>query len=85
MNWPREYLKAIQSGDIVVSAKVKALYEREVAWMDDPDFPFVFVEDEGQRPIEFIERFCKNSKGKWIGKPIQLQLFQKAKIQLAFG
>jgi phage terminase large subunit-like protein len=87
MNWPKEYLRAIQAGEEIVSAKVRAVYEREVGWMDNPpeDFPFYFDEIKGQRPIDFIERFCKNFEGKWAKKPIQLQLFQKAKIQLIFG
>ncbi len=85
MNWPREYLNAIRSGVEVVSHKVRTVYEREVAWMDDPDFPFLFDEDKGQRPIDFIEAFCKHYEGEWAGKPVKLELFQKAKIQLAFG
>ena len=85
MNWPRAYLAAIQSGSEVVSHKVKTLYEREVAWMDDPEFPYYFDEEAGNRPIDFIEKFCKHSKGKWGRKPIELELFQKAKIQLVFG
>lgn len=85
MNWPREYLKAIQNGDEVVSYKVRAVYEREVAWMDDPDFSFCFDEAAGQRPIDFIEQFCRHYEGEWAGKNIELELFQKAKIQLVFG
>ena len=85
MNYVKEYLRAIQDGREVVSAKVRAVYERECAWMDDPPFEWRFDEGAGNRPIEFIETFCKHSKGKWAGKPIKLGLFQKAKIQLAFG
>lgn len=85
MNWPREYLKAIHDGTEVVSLKVKTVYEREVKWMDDPDFPFYFDEHAGQRPIDFIEKFCKHFEGRWSGKPVELELFQKAKIQLTFG
>ena len=85
MNWPREYLNAIRSGVEVVSHKVRTVYEREVAWMDDPDFSFLFDEDKGQRPIDFIEQFCKHYEGEWAGKPMRLELFQKAKIQLVFG
>ena len=86
-NWPKEYLKAIQSGKEVVSDKVRAVYERECGWMDNPpdDFPYYFDEKEGLRHITFIERFCKHSKGRFAGKPVTLELFQKAKIQLAFG
>src|SRR5574344_1459406 len=85
MNWPREYLKAIQSGDEVVSLKVKAVYERDVGWLDNPDFPFCFDEVAGQRPFEFIEKYCNLSKGKWGKQPVKLELFQKAKSQLIFG
>lgn len=87
MNWPREYLEAIRRGDEVVSAEVRAVYEREVGWMDNPpsDFSFYYDETEGERPIGFIESLCHHSKGRWARKPVVLELFQKAKIQLAFG
>lgn len=85
MNWPREYLQTIQSGQEVVGIKVRAVYEREVAWMEDPPVGFRFDEAAAQRPIDFIETYCKHSKGKWGRQPIRLELFQKAKIALAFG
>lgn len=85
MNYPKEYLKAIETGDEVVGAKILKLYEREVKWMSDKDFNFYFDEAAGLRPIQFIEKYCKHSKGKWSGKPVKLELFQKAKLQLTFG
>ena len=87
MNYPKLYLDNIRSGDEIVSEKVRVVYEREVGWMDNPpeDFPYYFDEDEGEAHIEFIEKFCRHSKGKFAGKPVKLELFQKAKIQLAFG
>ena len=87
INYPEQYLEAIHAGEEVVSNKVRAVYEREVGWMQNPpeDFPFYFDTKEGNKHIEFIERFCKHSKGKFAGKPVKLELFQKAKIQLAFG
>lgn len=85
MNWPRLYLEAIQRGDEVVSSKVRAVYERECAWMDAPPCGFHYDEAAGQRPIDFIEAYCKHSKGKWGRQPIRLELFQKAKLSLAFG
>jgi phage terminase large subunit-like protein len=87
VNWPKAYLAAIQRGDEVVSTKVRAVYERECGWMDSPppDFPYRFDEDAGERVVDFIEAFCKRSDGKHGGEPIKLSLFQKAKIQLAFG
>lgn len=87
MNYVRQYLDFINAGDEVVSYKVATVYNREVAWMENPpvDFPYYFDEEVGSRPIDFIEKFCKHSKGKWAGKTIVLDLFQKAKIQLIFG
>lgn len=87
MIWPAEYLDAIHSGKEVVSLKVKTVYEREVNWIKNPpkDFPFYFDKEAGQRPIDFIEKFCKHSKGKWGKQPVRLELFQKGKLQLIFG
>ena len=46
---------------------------------------YVFNEKKGKLPIEFIERYCKHSKGKWAGKPVKLELWQKAVIEAVFG
>lgn len=46
---------------------------------------YIFDEKKGNKPIFFIEKFCKNSKGKWAGQPIKLELFEKAFIQALFG
>lgn len=46
---------------------------------------YIFNESKGNRPINFIEKFCKHSKGKWAGKPVMLELWQKALIQALFG
>jgi len=46
---------------------------------------FVFDIDKAQRPIRFIEQVCKHSKGKWAGKSIKLELWQKAYIEAVYG
>lgn len=46
---------------------------------------YIFDEKKGNRPIEFIQAFCKHSKGKWAGQPVILELWQKAFIQALFG
>ena len=46
---------------------------------------FIFDEKRGNLPINFIEKFCKHSKGKWAGKNVELELFQKAFIEALFG
>lgn len=87
MNWPKEYLARIRSGEIPASAKVRAVYERECGWMDNPPdgFPYYFDEKLGQRHIDFMQRFCRQSKGKAGKQLIRFELFQLAKMQLVFG
>ena len=86
MNYVREYWRKIESGEIVTSRRVKAVYGRLMAEMDSPaaDSPYYFDEETGERPIIFIERFCKQSQGT-LGTPLRLELFQKAFIQTLFG
>ena len=86
MNYVREYWRKIESGEIVTSRRVKAVYGRLMAEMNSPaaDSPYYFDEETGERPIIFIERFCKQSQGT-LGAPLRLELFQKAFIQTLFG
>ena len=86
MNYVREYWRKIESGEIVTSRRVKAVYGRLMAEMDSTaaDSQYYFDEETGERPIIFIERFCKQSQGT-LGAPLRLELFQKAFIQTLFG
>lgn len=86
MNYVLEYWGKIESGEITTSRRVKAVYGRLAKEMTEPDSgsPYYFDEATGERPIEFIEHFCKQSQGT-LGAPLRLELFQKAYIQLLFG
>jgi len=85
MNYIQAYLDEINSGHIVVSQRVKKIYERLASEMYDDSSRWEFNEELANRPIEFIEKFCRQSKGEWIGKPLKLELFQKAYINALFG
>lgn len=52
---------------------------------EDEEHVYVFDNKKGNRPIEFIEKYCRHSKGKWARQPIKLELWQKACIQAIFG
>ena len=84
MNYVQEYFNEMQAGRIIVSNRVYRQYEKLVNEIDGHD-KYIFDEEKATRPIEFIERFCKHSKGQWAGKPIELELFQKAYISALFG
>ncbi len=85
MNYIKQYWEAIQGGRVIVSKRVYKTYERLVSDIDSPAGGYIFDESRANKPIAFIERFCKHSKGEWAGKPVKLELFQKAYIAALFG
>lgn len=84
-NYIRQYWAKIQSGESAVCKRLKQQYQKLIDELDNPRDPWVFDIEKANRPIEFIERFCRHSKGKWLGQPVKLELFQKAKLQAIFG
>jgi len=84
-NYILEYWNKIQSGEIVACKRLIQQYQKLVDELNNPRDPWVFDIEKATRPIEFIETFCRHSKGKWIGQPMRLELFQKAKIQAVYG
>lgn len=86
MNYVLAYWEAIESGKVVTSKRVRAVYGRLAREIREPaeDSPYYFDEEAGERPILFAEQFCKQSQGV-IGAPLRLELFQKAYIQALFG
>lgn len=83
-NYILTYYNLILSGKIEVSLKVKKQYELIVNDLNNPG-KYHFDIEKATRPITFIEKFCKHSKGQWAGKPVVLDLWQKAIIQTLFG
>lgn len=84
MNYLKAYLDAIEGGEIVVCKRIRKVYTRLVYEAENPG-KYRFDEERANRPIEFLERFCKHSKGEWAGQPVRLELFQKAFISALFG
>lgn len=80
-----DYWRKIEAGEIAACKRLKLQYEKLVNEIENPRPPWVFDLGKANRPIEFIERFCKHSKGRWLGQPVKLELFQKAKLQAIFG
>jgi len=85
MNYILEYWGEIERGACVVSARIRKQYEKLVDNIRNPKGGYIFSEKRAMVPISFIERFCKHSKGEWAGKPVTLELFQKAFISALFG
>ena len=84
MNYITTYYNLIKSGKILVSKKILKQYEKIIYDLNNPG-KYHFDIKKANRPIQFIETFCRHSKGQWAGKPVILDLWQKALIQTIFG
>lgn len=84
-NYILAYWEEITSGREVVSSRIRQQMERIVHDLQEPCTPWTFDIERATRPIEYIESVCRHSKGAWAGKPVLLELWQKAIIQAAYG
>lgn len=80
----KQYVTRIKNGKIKVSKKVRDMYLKLENEKKDPKSKYYYNAKVGELPIEFIEKFCKQSEGE-LGAPIALDLWQKAYIQTLFG
>ena len=99
MNSVEEYYDWIIHNPNKVDKKVTKVYKKLVENIKKPqkvsflnktsgeleEHIYVFDEEKAKRPVEFIEKYLKQSKGIWNGKPLKLELFQKAFIEALFG
>ena len=68
-----------------VSTKVYKVYKELVRIINDPKSEWEYNPAKAKHAIEFIENYCRHSKGKMGGKPFILELWQKALVAAAFG
>ena len=97
MTYIEEYYKWICDNPNKVCQKIKKQYaklvdnikkEQKVSFVNkgiEETHTYIFDEKKSLRCIHFIEKYCKQSKGRWAGKPLKLELFQKAMLQALFG
>ena len=97
MTYIEEYYKWICDNPDKVCQKIKKQYaklvenlkkEQEVSFVNrgiEEKHTYIFDEKKSLRCIHFIEKYCKQSKGRWAGKSLKLELFQKAMLQSLFG
>ncbi len=80
-----EYWGLIESGKEVVSKKIFYTYQKLAKDVTDTSGEFFYSSKRANHAIEFIENYCKHSKGVMGGKPVLLELWQKAMISATFG
>lgn len=80
-----DYWAQIENGTVTVGDKVRRIYRKLAADVYDQNSEYEYSPKHANHAIEFIENYCKHSKGKWGGKPIDLELWQQAFIAATFG
>ena len=79
-----EYWDKMQSHEVKVSDKVYRTYRKVVKDIREPG-EYFYSPKRGNHIIEFAENFCRHSKGKFGGKPVRLELWEKAHLATIFG
>src|SRR5699024_4711618 len=85
MNPIVEYWNQIESRKVSVGYKIKRVYKKLVNDLDNLESEYEYDENKASHAIDFVEKFCKQSKGKMGGKPFKLELWQKAMTGALFG
>lgn len=67
------------------SKKIHKVYNELIRIINDPKSEWEYDPVKGNHAIEFIENFCRHSKGALGGKPFILELWQKALVAATFG
>lgn len=80
-----EYWGQMERQEIIVPQKIYKLYKKLSNDIVNPRDHWIYDDARAWHIIDFVEKYCKHSKGKWGGKPIRLELWQKALLAAAFG
>ena len=78
-----EYANKIMSGKIPACWWIKLQYNLLLKDIKNPDC--IFDVEEAHKRIRFIESKCKHTKSPFAGKPVVLELWEKAIIEAAYG
>lgn len=82
-NYIYEYYQAIWNGSVTVGFWIRSLYEKIMAGIEDGTY--IFDQKKANNAIRFVEKYCKHNKGKLGGKPLILELWQKAALSCIYG
>lgn len=85
MIWIEEYLEAGYKGLINIPKYVYKQYEQLMPIIEGKNPRWYYNPALAGKPIDFGERFCRQSKDEWRGKPISYLLWQKAALSAIYG
>ena len=79
-----EYWEKIKNGEIRVSDKVYRTYKKVIYDLECPG-EYFYSNKRANHILEFAENYCRHSKGKFGGKRVELELWEKAHLATIFG
>lgn len=79
-----EYWQAVESGQEVVSDKIRRWYKYMAFLVQNPG-EYFYSAKRANHILEFAENYCRQSKGSAGGKPVRLELWEKAHLASIFG
>lgn len=79
-----EYWEKIEQKKINVCSKIYRTYKKVVNDIYHPG-KYHYSPKRANHILEFAENYCRHSKGKFGGKPVVLELWEKAHLATVFG
>lgn len=79
-----EYWEKIQKKEILVCDKLYRTYRKVVQDIQNPGI-YHYSAKRANHILEFAENYCRHSKGKFGGKRVELELWEKAHLATIFG
>ena len=79
-----EYWEKIQKKEILVCDKLYRTYRKVVRDIQSPGI-YHYSTKRANHILEFAENYCRHSKGKFGGKRVELELWEKAHLATIFG
>lgn len=69
----------------MVSQKIKKVYAKLIRDMEDPVCVWEYNDKRANHAVDFVQKYCKHSKGKMGGKPFILEIWERAAVAATFG
>lgn len=79
------YHAKIETGEIIACQKIWKVYKHLAEKTKATDLEYYYNPDRGNHIIDFFEKYLRHSKGKFGGKPVTLELWEKAMLNAQFG
>lgn len=80
-----EYYEQIKNGKVTVCDKIRKWYKHLSNKVINPTDGYHYEAKRGNHIIEFVENYCRHSKGKMGGQLVRLELWEKAWLAATFG